>query len=205
MKIRTRFALFSTFLTAVIVFGTSFASLYFLKSLVLREIESGQSTTAQNLKKVCEESLISRDPILTINYIQTLQRTVKGIAYAVFVNAQNGLILGKNEAFMDAVGGKSALPSPAGLSKEILTAPNGRRIINFTDNVTQQSERGTVYLGFFEDKVEENVQESIAKITRIILYVSAGAFAIGFLMSLFFAIQFTKPINQLAQGAKAIR
>ncbi|OGR87843.1 MAG: hypothetical protein A3A86_00365 [Elusimicrobia bacterium RIFCSPLOWO2_01_FULL_60_11] len=205
MKIRARFALFSIFLTAVIVLGTSYASLFFLKALVLKEIETGQISVAQNLRKVCEESLISRDPILAVNYIETLQRTVKGIAYAVFVNTQSGLVLGKNEAFLDTVGAdKDVLARTPGGPKEILTAASGKRIINFTDDVVLQSKAGTVYLGFFEEKVEANVRESIQKITRIIVYVSSGAFLIGFLISLIFAIQFTKPINQLAQGAKAI-
>ena len=39
MRLRTRFALFSIFLTAIIVFGTGYAALHFLKALVLREME----------------------------------------------------------------------------------------------------------------------------------------------------------------------
>ena len=187
MTIRARFALFTTFLTAIIVFGTSFASLYFLRALVLKEIETSQVTVAQNLKKVCEEALQTRDDILVINYISGLQRTVRGIAYAVFENTERDLVLGKNAAYLEAKQGGGA-----------------QKIIDISEDVILQKKIGSVHLGFYKDKVEESIKESIQNITRIVVYVSLGAFLIGLLISLYFSIQFTRPINQLAQGAQAI-
>ncbi len=205
MKIRARFALFSIFLTAVIVFGTSFASLYFLKALVLKEIQTSQVAVVQNLKKVCEESLISRDDILIINYISSLQRTVRGLAYAVFVNKQRGLVLGKNQIFEETIGKEdAALSRPGGNTFETLKSSSDKKIINLTEDVIMQSLVGTAYLGFYESKVEDNIQESIQRITRIIIFVSLGAFLIGLVISLIFAVQFAEPINQLAKGAQAI-
>ena len=206
MKIRTRFALFSIFLTAVIVFGTSFSALYFLKALVLKEIESSQLAVVQNLRKVCEESLETRDPVYAANYIESLNRTVRGIAYAAFVDLKDGLVLPpRDEVFFEAVGGEDAAykHSPEG-SKEILKLKSGKRILSYSQDVILRTKAGTAYLGFYEDKVEENIRDLIQKITRIIIYVSCGAFLFGLLVSLIFAVQFTRPINQLARGAKAI-
>src|SRR3989338_179424 len=95
MKLRTRFVLFSVFLTAVVVAGISVSTLHFLKKLVLEEIASNQQTLLQNLKKVCEESQISKDDIFAYNYVKSLEKTVKGLAYAVFVDTQRQLFLGK--------------------------------------------------------------------------------------------------------------
>ena len=214
MKLRARFVLFSIFLTTVIVFGTSYATLHFLQSLVLKEIETSQVTLVENLKKVCEESLISRDDILAYNYVSSLEKTVKGLAYAAFVDSQRNLILGKNEALAAAIGGDEAIlargkeplkgedaDSRGETRKEALSAAGGRRVLSYGAEVGNS---GKVYLGFYEDKVEENIRDSIQRITRIIIFVSIGAFGIGLVISLLFAIQLTGPIQQLAEGAQAI-
>lgn len=63
---------------------------------------------------------------------------------------------------------------------------------------------GTVYLGFFEDKVEASIRDSVQRITRIIIYVSVGAFLIGIIISILFSFQLSRPIKKLAEGAQAI-
>jgi drug/metabolite transporter (DMT)-like permease len=83
VKLRTRFILFSVFLTSLIVLATSYSMLHFLKQLVLEEIESNQVTLVENLKKVSEESQISKDDIFAYNYLTSLQKTAKGLAYAL--------------------------------------------------------------------------------------------------------------------------
>ena len=189
----------------MIVFGTSYATLVFLKSLVLKEIETSQVTLVENLKKVCEESLISRDDILAYNYVSSLEKTVKGLAYAVFVDRQRNLILGgKNEAFTGVMGSTGAILSQAAFNsgpKERLALGDGRRILSYSANIGSV---GKVYLGFYEEKVEENIRRSIESITEIIIYVSLGAFLFGLVISMWFAIQLTRPIKQLAEGAQAI-
>lgn len=209
MKLRTRFILFSVFLTAIILVGASFSTLHFLKALVLEEISSSQATLVENLRKVCEESQISKDDILAYNYINSLQKTVRGVAYAAFVDTQRNLILGKNDELLSALGGEnSVLDDAGGLHtgsdpKEVRSG--GKTILNYTSDVKVASSKvGTVYLGFYQDKIEENIQQSIRQITTIILYVSAGAFLIGAVMSLIFAIQLTRPITKLMEGAQAI-
>src|SRR5437867_1089306 len=104
MNIRVRFALFSIFLTGVIVLGTSYGSLYFLRALVLKEIKSSQLTVAQNFKKICEDPVNIKDDLLIFNYSASLQRTVKAIAYAAFANEQRKIILGKTPALTQALG-----------------------------------------------------------------------------------------------------
>ena len=79
MKLRARLALFSIFLVSIIVLGTSTSTLYFLEPLVLEIIESNNVTLLGNLRKVCEESLISRDDILAFKYIESLEKSIKGL------------------------------------------------------------------------------------------------------------------------------
>jgi len=175
VKLRTRFALFSIFLTAIIVFGTGYSSLHFLKSLVLKEIESNQVTIVENLKKVCEESQVSRDDIFAYNYVTSLQKTVPGIAYAVFVDTRRELILGDNEPFMQVMVSTDNIlknkknPKP----QERYTLADGKRILSYAAGVhLPQGRVGTVFLGFFEEKVEENVRRSILQITTILHLLS---------------------------------
>ena len=207
MKLRTRFVLFSVFLTAVVVVGTSYSTLYFLKKLVLQEMESNQKTLLENLKKVCEESQISKDDIFAYNYVKSLEKTVKGLAYAVFVDTQRQLLLGKNDAFSEALGSNEQILKKAmgGSLREDLTLKSGKKVLSFSSEISSSQGRlGSVYLGFFEEKVEENIRESIQRIKRIIYLVGSVVSVIGFIISLIFAIQLTRPINKLSEGAKAI-
>jgi len=208
MKLRTRLALFSIFLTTIVIGGTSFSTLYFLKSLVLKEIQANQEILVQNLAKVCEESLLISDDILAHNYVTSLQSTIKGLAYAVFVDSNRKIILGENDVFIKALGDKEAIlnhkPKEGKQRKNIVLAGMSD-VINYSYNVTLDGNTiGTVYLGFYEDKVEENLKKSLNNIARIILFVSAGAMVLGIIISLIFSVQLTRPIHSLARGAQAI-
>ncbi len=208
MKLRARLVLFSIFLVAVVVAGTSITTLHFLKKLILNEIESSQQTVINNLKKVCEETLISRDDIFAYNYVNSLVSTIKGIAYATFVHSERQLILGKSEPFMAAMGGDENLIIDQAMkdnSNKVIPLPNGQRILHFSSEVRSPIGRvGAVYIGFYQDRVEQNIQESVDRITRIIIYVAGGAFAIGLIFALIFAISLTRPIYKLTQGAMAL-
>ncbi len=195
------------FLIGIVVSGTSYATLYFLKALVLQEINNSQKTLLQNLMKVCEESQITRDDILAFNYVGSLKKTVKGIAYAVFVDSRRQIILGESELLVSVAGepkkimSRTVDPNQA----EYFVLPGGKRIINYAGDVAQsQGKVGTAYLGFYEDKVQENIQESVNRIKTIIYYVSGGAVLFGIIISLIFAVGLTRPIKKLAEGAQAL-
>jgi signal transduction histidine kinase len=210
MKLRTRFVLFTIFLTSIVIAGVSYSTLYFLKALVLQEIESSQTSVAQNLKKVCEESIITKDDILAYNYVNSLQKTVKGIAFAVFVDTKRGLIIGKNDTFMEVMISTAAVlhgASDANLSpRESYPLNSGKKVLTYAAPVqsSQEGHVGAAYLGFYQEKVEENIQESLERIKTIIVYVAGGAFLFGAFISLLFAITLTGPIKKLAEGAQAI-
>lgn len=205
MKLRTRFILFSVFLITIVLSGTSFVTLHFLKALVLEEIKSNQTTLVENLKKVCEESQISRDDIFAYNYITSLQKTVKGIAYAIFIDIERKLILGKNDIFMETMRGTSLKKMESLEREERFILADGRKVLSYSKRLPlSEGKWGAVHLGFFEDKIEETIQQSVQQITTIILYVALSAFFIGLIVSLLFAIQLTRPIKNLAEGAKAI-
>src|SRR3989344_4064717 len=176
MKLRARLALFSIFLVSIIVLGTITSTLYFLEPLVLEIIESNNVTLLGNLRKVCEESLISRDDILAFKYIESLEKSIKGLSYAAFVDNQRSLVLGENPTFAEAVGEKEALlgkPPPAALERQVTTLANGRKVINYSEGVAlRQSNAGRAYLGFYEDEVQRNIQKLVAEITQIIVVVA---------------------------------
>jgi len=207
VKLRTRFALFSIFLTALIVLGTSYATLYGLKAMILREIQANHATVLENLKKVCEESQISRDLIFASEYIKSMDKSVRGFSYAIFVDLKRGLIFGRNDVFGEIMGDGETIIKRARVSgpKRIYTLSSGRKVIGYSTDVNlSEGKVGTAYLGYFEDIVEENIQESIGKIKIIVSYVSLVAFVIGLMISLLFAVQLTRPIKKLAEGAQAL-
>lgn len=173
----------------------------------MKEIQTNQQSVLKNLRKVCEESLISKDDIFAFNYVTSLQKTVRGISYAVFVHNDKGLALGKNEAFIEAMGGQSAYLTNASASRpqEVLSLKNGKNILSLSDEVLYGGNLvGTVFLGFYQDQVEEAIQESVLRIKQIVSYVGGVALLIGFIVSLVFAITLTRPIAKLTQGAQAL-
>lgn len=206
MKLRTRFALFSIFLSVMVIGATSYTTLYFLKSLVLKEIESSQASVAQNLKKVCEESQETGELILASNYVNSLIKTVNGLAFAYFVDKKNEMILTDRESSPSGLLNDRSLlqRNLATATKEEITFSNGKKVIQFAMPVETSKGKGIAMIGFYSEKVEENIQKSVERIQRIISYVAAGALAVGVLMSLIMAVQLTGPILKLAQGAQAI-
>lgn len=207
MKLRTRFALFSAGLIALVVIGTSYATLHFLKSLVLKEIANNQANMVENLRKVCEEAQISKDDIFAYNYLSSLTKTVKGVSYAVFVDTQRQLVLGKSEVFDSLMGNHDQVLRSAMSSKpvESYALPNGRRILSYAAPIVfLQGRVGSAYLGFYEDVVAESVNESVTQIKKIIVAVALAAFIIGISMSVLFAVQLTRPILKLTEGAQAL-
>jgi signal transduction histidine kinase len=207
MKLRTRFALFSMVLVTIIVVGTSYSTLYFLKALVMQEIETTQRTLIENLAKVCEESQITRDDILAYNYLRSLQKTVRAIAYALFIHTERQLILGDDSVLIQALGPSQDLFEKAKENKRVESffLPDGRTVVNYAAPVVLAEHRvGTAFLGFYEDEVDENIQESVQQIKTIIFYVAISAFFIGIIIALIFALRLTRPIIQLTAGAQFI-
>lgn len=207
MKLQTRMILFSMFLTQIVILATSVLIHVFLKEQALKEVEANQITLVQNFKKVCEESLITRDDILAYNYITSLQKTIPGIAYACFADSRRELVLGKNEAFIQALSSEPTIfkESSKTSSKRHFTLKDGRKVLSFSSDLFWNDKKaGRVYLGLFQDQVEENIRKLTRRITTIILYVAAGVFLVSTAISMLLALQLTRPLKKLAEGAEAI-
>jgi len=208
MKLRTRFSLFATILVIFVVGLASISTIYFLKQLLFKETRQNQITTLNNFRKICEESLITHDDLLLYNYIVTLKKTGKGVAYVAFADSQRSLIVGKNDIFNQIF---PTFRQAEEFTESELENPNyywtseGDKVFDLISPVYLEGTLvGTAHLGIFHKAVEAAVNKGIKKIQRIVFFISIVSLVIGVVAAVWIAGQLTKPIYQLADGAKSI-
>lgn len=206
MKLRTRFSLFTVALVAIVVAITSVFTIYFLQQLLRLEMKGNQLSLLNNFRKVCEESIITHDDLLLINFTASLNKTVPGLVYASFYDSRRALTLGSSPVFQRlfrSIEVRSA--SPPETRWTVLKDPEVGSVLDVATPVTfEGKERGTARLGFDVRVLEASLRKTVERIQRIVGAVALVAMAIGLGSALWLALQLTRPIHQLAQGAQAI-
>ena len=96
MKLRTRLSLFTVLIIVLLVAGLSISTLFFLRRQFTAEFRIGQLTTLNNFQRVCKDVTEIGDNPAAASYIESLKKTVPGIAYAVFASRKINYALGKD-------------------------------------------------------------------------------------------------------------
>ena len=99
MKLRARLSLFTGLIIMALVGGISVSTLVLLRKVFLAEVRSNQETTLKNFARVCDESLVLRDPVIVANYADSMKKSVPGLAYATFANRELQRIIGDTPTF----------------------------------------------------------------------------------------------------------
>lgn len=203
MKLRARLTIFSVLLIVVLVAGISAGTIFFLRKLFRAELQQNQYTTLMNFRQVCEEAEEVRDPIIASNYVKTLEKTVPGLAYAVFVNERLELMLGENAVF-DKIYPFFSRAAERTESPRTIRVSSGDDVLELSSEVTVNGVIGVVRLGYFQDVIDRTVGQKVNEVQRIVFLVAA----VGLVLSIFAAVgmsaQLTEPIARLAEGAKSL-
>jgi len=204
MKLRARLSLFTGLIILSLVGGISVSTLVLLRKVFLTEVRSNQEMTLRSFARVSEESLVLRDPVMVVNYVDSLSKSIPGLAYAAFVNQELSRIIGGTSTFQEIYPYFSHAVEP-GLTRQLLRTPGGTEIQEVSAEIMNEGKSaGMVRVGFLNAHVQKTIDEKVGRVQRIVLLVAGVALVMAILATLVMSAQITHPLHLLAEGAKAI-
>lgn len=204
MKLRARLSLFTGLIILSLVGGISVSTLVLLRKVFLAEVLSNQETTRKNFARLCEESLVLRDPVMVVNYVDSLNKSIPGLAYAAFANKELNRIIGGTAAFQEIYPFFSHVVEP-GPARQLLRTRGGEEIQEVSSELFQEGVSvGMVRVGFLQAHVQKTIAEKVGRVQQIVLVVAGISLVIAILATLVMSAQITRPLHLLAEGAKAI-
>lgn len=204
MKLRTRLSLFTGIIIVALVGGVSLSILHLLQKVFLEEVRANQKTALKNFSRVCEESLVLRDPVIVVSYTESLSKSLPGLAYAVFAHVEFQRVFGENPKFQEFYPFFShAMEAPSG--EQVLRSPKGELIQEVSAPVMRGDLlAGMVRVGFYQNYVDATVAEKVVRVQGIVFLVAGISLVLAVLATIVMSAQITRPLNKLATGAKAI-
>lgn len=189
MSLRLRFGLVIGILVLAVVAGTSGILYLSEKKFLLSEALEQEEESLVSLARVAQESFLSRDDLMLINYTSGIEsKTPLDFAYVW----KPGLILAHSQRGL------------AGLSPEALPTPAaGIKIIRTPVSVKGEIVAEAV-AGFSESKIQQSVNKALLKTRGRILAVAGAMVGVGLLASWALATSLSRPISKLAAGAHEI-
>jgi signal transduction histidine kinase len=204
MKLRARLSLFTGLIILSLVGGISISTILLLRKVFLTEVRLNQETTLKNFSRVCEESLVLRDPVIIANYVDSLNKSLPGIAYATFANLELQRIIGDTPKFHEIYPYFSHAVEP-GPVRQLVRTPRGEEIQEVSSDLIHEGRSvGMVRVGFFQSYVQAAIDEKVGRVQRIVLLVAGVSLVFAILATLVMSAQITRPLHLLADGAKSI-
>ncbi|MBN1384348.1 MAG: HAMP domain-containing histidine kinase [Elusimicrobia bacterium] len=207
MKLRTKFSLLSALLVTLSILGVSIFLLIVEKRHLLSEMEKSKNDTMRSLIKVSEESLITRNRILILNYMKEMKK-VRGVVYAKLIDTDKK-ILAHTET--NLIGETDSTPetSKAISASEILIqsyiSSSREEISDISSPVLVKGKKqGVAQIGFSQTVLNNIVKTSLAKTRNRIFGVAFVVLIIGILGATILAAIMTSPIKRMAHGADLI-
>ncbi len=207
MKLRTKFSFLNSFLIIAVILGVSIFLFIAEKRILIQEMEENQKNLIKGLAQVGKESLITKDEILLINYVNLIKKT-RGVIYAMVTGPQ-GKVLAHTDVSILGTIANDTVAIRARSSNELVTQLYlGKEKQNILDMALpifiNQNKVGIARIGFSQDGLHNIVKEMLRKTRRRIFGVAIVMLIIGFIGAIILAQMMTKPINQMAKGAQLI-
>ena len=204
MKLRARLSLFTGLIILSLVGGISISTLILLRKVFLAEVRSNQETTLKSFARLCDESLVLRDPVMVVNYVDSLNKSLPGLAYAAFANQELQRIIGGTPKFHEIYPYFSHAVEP-GLPRQLVRTPGGEEIQEVSMSLSHEgTPAGMVRVGFYQAYVQAAIAEKVGRVQRIVLVVAGVSLVLAILATLVMSAQITRPLHLLADGAKAV-
>ncbi|OGR86475.1 MAG: hypothetical protein A3J74_11500 [Elusimicrobia bacterium RIFCSPHIGHO2_02_FULL_57_9] len=192
MRLRAQFALFNTLL--VVLVAQIIASGIFLvqKKQIILKLGEDQQFQVKGLAEVCRQSMILSNELLLASYLKYLAH-VPGVSYAYFVDAGDRVRGHTDAGFLY----KPLADWKTRGSRELVvergsTVELGASLI------------GHAAIGFKKSHMDQLLRQSVWQLGRWILLSSTVGIGIGIVIALFLSSVMTRPILELAKGAREI-
>lgn len=211
MRLRTRFSFLTSGLVILVIAAVGIVLFIFEKQMLTKEIKNNQVTMINSLAQVAKESLILQDDLMLFNYLKLVAAN-RGVNYAIIMDSRGKVISHSNGKFIGTILSDS-------ISKNIIKTQKELKEVYFctymNDNRVKILEIGApviradkieriARIGFLQDVINSTVNNTLKKTRNRIFGVAVWALILGLIGSLILARMLSKPIDELAQGAKLI-
>ncbi len=215
MKLRPRLTLLTVLLVVAVVAFTSFSTIMSFQYFLRREMISNQRTLFENFKQACHDTLYYSDDLGLKIRSESFERSIPGLAYAVFVDEGRGnLQLGGVESlrrFKKQNPVCEETPGGGGIAHLAMNEANlsGERWRTYCQkislsNIKGKEASGSVFVGFNMNLLDSGLKTVIDRMWAILMWTMVIVLFFGVILAYFLAMQLTKPILHLTEGAKAI-
>lgn len=211
MKLRPRLTLFTALVIGFSLTLIGVTTLYSLRYVLERESAETQRTLFQNFREATQDALYLGDDLAVRSSSESLERSVNGLAFAVFVDeSRNGIMLGGLESvqrFKRLAPGCSS--DGTNSSAQTFSSGQGQRWRLLCQNISLtnlhgKELHGTVFLGFNLSFLDAQLGEVTGRIRQWLIWITLSVMVIGLTLTYFLAGRLTRPILHLTEGAKAI-
>ncbi|MBN2406541.1 MAG: HAMP domain-containing histidine kinase [Elusimicrobia bacterium] len=207
MKLRTKLSISASLLVMIVITGVSIVLFFAEKWLLTKELEKAQINIAKGLEQISEESLITENEIILINYLNQMKE-VEALVYAELLN-QSGEILAHTDIELLGKIDREPATMKALRSETLLTQlyknNRGTEIFEISLPLLIESKRtATVKVGFSKKVMDAAISKNISRTRNLILVIAAGALIAGIAGALVLAHMMTVPIGKMEKGAALI-
>jgi len=202
MSLRIKFTLLITFLLAIIIAGISVSLFFTYKQLYRAQLEQNRQKIFKDFNYTCTEAVTVRDEILIVNTIRSLIETHRpSIVYAGYVSP-TGIILSsiRDNLRQDSFNYRIfKLSRPA---DDNFMSERSEEIFEMGLPIMVKGEYGgTVKVGFSQDYLNKQIEDTVVLLAKKIGIVSAAALLVGILFAFILSAHLNKPIKILSQAA----
>jgi HAMP domain-containing protein len=206
MKLRARLSLFTGLIILSLVGGSAFPRSSSSGKCSWHEVRSNQETTLKSFAQVCDESLVLQDPVIVANYVDSLKKSLPGLAYATFANQECNASLGDTPKFQRNLSlffpcGGARPPPPNWFGQ-----PGGGRDSGSVHcPIGMGLSYGMARVGFYQAVCPWRPLRTKSGPRSADRSVGGGvSLVFAVLATLVMSAQITRPLHLLAEGAKAI-
>ncbi len=212
MKLRPRLTLFTALVIGFTLSLISVTTLYSLRYVLEKESAETQRTLFQNFRESTQDALYLGDDLAVRSSSESLERSVAGLAFAVFVDdSRPGIVLGGLESVQRFKRLNPTCPTTASSSPTPHDFSNSEgqhwrsicQRISLT-NLRGQVSHGSVYLGFNLSFLQTQLDAVAGRIRQMLIWITLAVLIIGLTFAYLLAGRLTRPILHLTEGAKAI-
>ncbi|MBR4631940.1 MAG: HAMP domain-containing histidine kinase [Elusimicrobia bacterium] len=207
MNLRAKLTLFVSFLLLLVIVVVSYNIFVTQKKILTQQISETRSRAFKSFVSMCNEAIKVRDDIQVNNAVKLLVSTYKpSVVYAGYINLNNAVMYASRDEDrnMDSVL-KARIKKASKDYIEIYSSLTGEQICEFATPFFFQGENvGTFVVGFSQDKMKEQIDESISIMLSKIKVIVIVTFIFGVLLVYFLGYSFVKPIKILTVAAEEI-
>ena len=192
MSIKFKFAIFISFITLLMVGGTTWFLYYAEKNLISEQLKNYQQSIITGFAQIVKESTLTGDELILINYVNLVKKTDPCVESAFVVDLKGVIVAHSDPKLMK----KKFIKRDSSAQSEL---------IDLSSPVFLGTQKTAVCtVSFFEKELKKKLEIELDKAKDKIVSVAVFALIAGFMGAWLFSYFITAPIKLLSEGAEII-